>query len=171
MMFSCAPASRGSSVSSVEKRGRTLRVDIHCHYLNTEVAERVTPLNPAQHEPMAVWSNAATREANVQQGKERGARLSDIKVRLKEMDRMGIDIQAVSPAPHQTYYWTDPDMGQELSRRINERLAEIVSQHPDRFVRSRRWGARSAWPPSSASRWSTFRAGSRASAWRRAPCS
>jgi aminocarboxymuconate-semialdehyde decarboxylase len=134
MMYSCAPASGSSSRAVVKKRGRSLRVDIHCHYLNAQVAEKVTPLNPAQHEPMAVYSNAATRAANVNQGKERGAKLTDIAVRLKEMDKMGVDIQAVSPAPHQTYYWTDPGMGQELSRQINERLAEIVSQHPDRFV-------------------------------------
>ena len=134
-MYSCAPASsRGGSTTTVKQRSKSLRVDIHCHYLNTEVAEKVTPFNPAQHEPMAVWSNAATREANAKQGRERAARLSDIALRLKEMDRMGIDIQAVSPAPHQTYYFVDPGMGQELSRRINERLAEIVAQHPDRFV-------------------------------------
>jgi aminocarboxymuconate-semialdehyde decarboxylase len=55
-------------------------------------------------------------------------------VRLKDMDRMGIDIQAVSPAPHQTYYWTDPGEGRELARAVNERLAQIVSQWPERFV-------------------------------------
>ena len=135
MMYTCAPASRGgSSTTTVKKRGRSLRVDIHCHYLNKEVAERVTPLNPAQHEPMAVWSNAATREANAKQGKERAAKLSDIQLRLKEMDRMGIDIQAISPAPHQTYYGIEPGMGAEVSRAVNERLAQIVAQHPDRFV-------------------------------------
>jgi len=133
MMYSCAPASRAAS-TVVKKRSKSLRVDIHCHYLNTQVAEKVTPLNPAQHEPMALYSNAATRAANVIQGKERGAKLTDIALRLKEMDKMGVDIQAVSPAPHQTYYWTDPGMGQELSRTINERLAQIVSQHSDRFV-------------------------------------
>jgi aminocarboxymuconate-semialdehyde decarboxylase len=118
----------------VKRRGKSLRVDIHCHYLNTQVAERVTPLNPAQHEPMAVWSNAATRAANANQAKERGPKLTDIALRLKDMDRMGIDIQAICPAPHQTYYWTDPGMGAELSRAVNERLAEIVGQHPERFV-------------------------------------
>jgi aminocarboxymuconate-semialdehyde decarboxylase len=134
-MYSCAPASAGrGSSATVKKRGRSLRVDIHCHYLNTEVVGKVTHLNPAQHEPMAVYSNTATREANASQGKQRGAKLSDIALRLKEMDKMGIDIQAVSPAPHQTYYWTDPGMGQQLSRQINERLAEIVAQHPERFV-------------------------------------
>jgi aminocarboxymuconate-semialdehyde decarboxylase len=94
----------------------------------------VAPLNPAQHEPIALYSNAATREVNARQQKDRGPKLTDIAVRLKAMDRMGIDVQAVSPAPHQTYYWTDPGMGQELSRQVNERLAEIVGQHPDRFV-------------------------------------
>jgi aminocarboxymuconate-semialdehyde decarboxylase len=134
MMYSCAPAARGGSSATVKKRGKSLTVDIHCHYMNTEVAGKVTPLNPAQHEPMAVYSNAATREVNAKQVKERGAKLTDIAMRLKDMDRMGIDIQAVCPAPHQTYYWTEPGMGAELSRSINERLAEIVAQHPDRFV-------------------------------------
>ncbi|HZE60955.1 MAG TPA: amidohydrolase family protein [Burkholderiales bacterium] len=134
MMYNCAPSSRSETARVVKKRGKSLRVDIHCHYMNTEVAAKVAHLDPAQHEPMAVWSNAATRESNANQAKERGPKLTDIALRLKDMDRMGIDIQAVSPAPHQTYYWTDPGMGQELARSVNERLAEIVSQHPDRFV-------------------------------------
>src|SRR3954465_6740958 len=134
MMYSCAPASHGGTTRVVKKRGKSLRVDIHCHYMNTEVAGKVTPLNPAQHEPMAVYSNAATREVNAKQVKERGAKLTDIAMRLKDMDRMAIDIQAVCPAPHQTYYWTEPGMGAELSRAVNERLAQIVAEHPDRFV-------------------------------------
>jgi len=134
MMYSCAPVGRDATTKVVKKRGKSLRIDIHCHYMNTEVAGRVAHLNPAQHEPMAVHSNAASREANAKQAKERGPKLTDIAVRLKDMDRMGVDIQAVSPAPHQTYYWTDPGFGAELSRTVNERLAEIVAQHPDRFV-------------------------------------
>ncbi len=135
MMYRCAPAARGgSSAATVKKRGRSLTVDIHCHYLNTAVAAKVAPLNPAQHEPMAMFSNAASREVNAKQAQERGPKLTDIAVRLKDMDRMGIDIQAVSPAPHQTYYWTEPGMGAELARTVNERLAEIVAQHPGRFV-------------------------------------
>src|SRR6267378_552602 len=114
MMYSCAPAARGGACAMVKKRGRSLTVDIHCHYLNTEVAAKVAPLNPAQHEPMAVYSNAASREVNAKRAQERGPRLTDIAVRLKDMDCMGVDIQAVSPAPHQTYYWTEPGMGAEL---------------------------------------------------------
>jgi aminocarboxymuconate-semialdehyde decarboxylase len=80
------------------------------------------------------FANAMTREVNVKQMQERAPKLSSIEVRLKGMDRMGIDIQAVSPAPNQTYYWTDPGQGAELARQVNERLAEIVAKWPDRFV-------------------------------------
>src|SRR5580765_3226543 len=66
--------------------------------------------------------------------RDRAPKLSSIEVRLKDMDRMGIDIQAVSPAPQQTYYWTEPGEGQALARMVNERLAEIVSKWSDRFV-------------------------------------
>jgi aminocarboxymuconate-semialdehyde decarboxylase len=135
MMYSCAPAGAREAVVVKRKKNKgSLRVDIHCHYLNTEVAAKVAPLNPAQYEPSAVFANAASREVNAKQMKERGPKLTDIELRLKDMDRMGIDVQAVSPAPHQTYYWTDPWMGQELARAVNERLAEIAAKHPDRFV-------------------------------------
>ncbi len=132
MMYSCAPTARGSS-AVVKKRGKSLRVDIHCHYLNAEVAARVGK-PPPDADYLIKFSNEQTRQVNMKQVQERGPKLTDIAVRLKDMDRMGIDVQAVSPAPHQTYYWTDAGMGQELARQVNERLAEIVAQHPDRFV-------------------------------------
>ena len=116
-----------------KKRG-SLKIDIHCHYLNTEVAAKVAHLNPGQYEPSVCFANTMTREVNVKQMKDRAAMLSEIDVRLKHMDRMGIDVQAVSPAPNQMYYWTDPGMGAELARAVNERLAAIVAGHPDRFV-------------------------------------
>ena len=116
------------------RKGRSLRVDIHCHYLNREVAAKVAPLNPAQYDPSYCFANTMTREVNVQQMRDRAAMLSEIEVRLKHMDRMGIDVQAVSPSPNQTYYWTDPGMGAELARAVNERLAGIVAGQPERFV-------------------------------------
>ena len=133
MMYSCAPASRGSA-PVVRKKNKSLRVDIHCHYANPEVAAKVAHLNPGQYEPSVKYANALTREVNVKQMQDRAPKLSNIEVRLKDMDRMGIDIQAVSPAPNQTYYWTDPGQGAELARMVNERIAEIVGKWPDRFV-------------------------------------
>jgi aminocarboxymuconate-semialdehyde decarboxylase len=116
------------------RKGRSLRVDIHCHYLNQAVAAKVAHLNPAQYEPSVTFANALTREVNVKQIRDRGLKLSSIETRLKDMDRMGIDMQAVSPAPNQTYYWTDPELGAELARMVNDKLADVVATWPERFV-------------------------------------
>ena len=156
MMFSCTPATctdpahdhpprpgaRGvaaaraaASKKLVRAKPRGgLRIDLHCHYLNPAVHDKVVGLNPAQHEPAARFANALTREVNVKQVKDRGPKLSSIEVRLKDMDRMGIDMQAVSPAPNQLCYWPQPDFGAELARMVNDRLAEIVATWPQRFV-------------------------------------
>src|SRR5713101_3376432 len=116
------------------RRGKSLRIDIHCHYLNQAVAAKVAHLNPAQYEPSVTFANALTREVNVKQIRDRLPKLSSIETRLKDMDRMGVDVQAVSPAPNQCYYWTEPELGIELSRMVNDRLAEIVATWPARFV-------------------------------------
>jgi aminocarboxymuconate-semialdehyde decarboxylase len=134
MMFTCAARASSSTKVVRNRKGAGVRVDIHCHYLNTAVAAKVAHLNPAQYEPSVTFANALTREVNAKQIRDRIPKLSDIETRLRDMDQMGIDIQAVSPAPNQTYYWTDAGFGVELARMVNDRLAEIVAAHPERFV-------------------------------------
>jgi len=129
-------AARASASPKVVRnsKGRSLRIDIHCHYLNPEVQAKLMPLNPGQYDPSRVYANALTREVNLKQMKDRAPKLTTIEVRLKDMDRMGIDIQAVSPAPNQCSYWAEPGLGLEISRMVNDRLAEIVAAWPNRFV-------------------------------------
>lgn len=160
MMFTCNPACtdvthrhrpalalRKSSTKTVgkaraaatgkvvrDRKGRSLRVDLHCHYQNPVLAAAVAPLNASQFEPAGIFANALTREVNVRQIRDRGPMLSSIEVRLKDMDRMGIDVQAVCPAPNQCIYWNEPGQGREFARMANERLAEIAATWPDRFV-------------------------------------
>ena len=149
MMFTCAPLCanpahgharlRRTSTAKATKvvktrRGKLLRIDIHCHYLNRDVAAKVAHFNPGQYEPSIQFANQLTRDVNAKQMQDRAAKLSTIEVRLKDMDKMGIDVQAVSPAPNQTYYWTEAGLGLELARGVNDRLAEIVATWPDRFV-------------------------------------
>jgi len=47
---------------------------------------------------------------------------------------MGIDIQAISPAPRQTYYGADPDLGLATARILNDEIAEMCGRYPDRFT-------------------------------------
>jgi aminocarboxymuconate-semialdehyde decarboxylase len=132
--YGSGTAAGSSATTARSKRGRQLRIDIHCHYQNNEVHAKAAQLKPLEKEPSIIYANQLTRDVNVKQMKERGPKLSDIATRLRDMDRMGIDIQAVSPAPSQYYYYADPDFGLQLSREINDRIAEIVAMHPDRFV-------------------------------------
>ena len=130
-----AARSKGHAKTVVrDRKGRALKVDIHCHYLNRDAAAKLAHLNPSQYEPSVKFASQLTREVNVKQMQDRAPKLSTIEVRIADMDRMGIDIQAVCPAPQQTYYWTDPGLGLEVSRMINDRLAQIVATWPDRFV-------------------------------------
>jgi len=131
-----APARAGASTTKTVRgaKGRGLRVDIHCHYLNTDVAAQVAQYKPMDKEPSHIYANEITRAVNMKQMKERGAMLSSIDIRLKDMDKMGVDVQAVSPAPFQYYYWAEPDLGRELSRQVNDRITEIAAKWPDRFV-------------------------------------
>jgi aminocarboxymuconate-semialdehyde decarboxylase len=129
-----APRAAASPKVVRDRKGRSQRIDIHCHYLNPEVQAKLMPLNPAQYDPSRVYANALSREVNQKQMQDRAPKLSTIEVRLKDMDRMGIDIQAVSPAPNQCSYWAEPGLGLEISRMVNERLAEIVATWPERFV-------------------------------------
>lgn len=109
-------------------------VDVHCHYLSPEVGAKYAYLHPAKHDATAVYATELSRQVNMKQIQERGAKFNQIAVRLKDMDKMGIDIQVISPAPIQYFYFTEPELGAAISRDINESIARVVAQRPDRFV-------------------------------------
>ena len=75
-----------------DRKGRQLRIDLHCHYLNPAISAKVALLNSSQLDPSGGFANALTKEVNVKQMQERAPKLSTIEVRLKDMDRMGIEI-------------------------------------------------------------------------------
>ena len=81
-----------------------------------------------------VYANERTREVNRQQSERNRIQFTSIEKRLADMDRMGIDIQAISPSPNQTYYGASPELGIAAARVVNDNLAEIVGRHPDRFT-------------------------------------
>jgi aminocarboxymuconate-semialdehyde decarboxylase len=136
-VFTCAPrapeAGAGAGTAALRRGGKTRVVDIHCHLSIPEADALARP-----HQPpggfASDFSSALTREVNRQQFQAIVPKLVSLDDRLADMDRMGIDVQAVSPSPGQYYYWASPELGRELSRLINDRMAEAVGRHPDRFV-------------------------------------
>jgi aminocarboxymuconate-semialdehyde decarboxylase len=116
------------------RAGKSKVVDLHCHYLNPVVNAKTAHLDLGKYDPTTVFADDLTRETNVKQMKTRAPKLTGVTERLQDMDRMGVDIQAICPAPYQFFYWTEADYGAELAREVNEGIARIAADRPDRFV-------------------------------------
>jgi aminocarboxymuconate-semialdehyde decarboxylase len=132
-MAAAKPASAASTVVKTRK-GKYKVVDIHCHYLNPVVNQKTAHLNTAQYDPTVIYANELTNKTNVAQMRDRAPKLMGVEQRLQDMDRMGVDIQAVCPAPYHYFYFTEPAYGAELAREVNEGIASLVADNPDRFV-------------------------------------
>jgi aminocarboxymuconate-semialdehyde decarboxylase len=53
--------------------------------------------------------------------------------RIEDMERLGIDRQALSPPPIMFCYWAEPKAAQAFARMQNENVAAIAAKHPRRF--------------------------------------
>ena len=138
MLFTCGPrscaAARPAARKVVKRGGKTLAVDLHCHVHTPKADELAKQTQTSEPDPIARHGSQRTADRQKQLRQELDKKLTSIDQRLKDMDKMGIDIQAISTSPMQYYYRLEPELGRETSRTINENLASIVSAHPDRFV-------------------------------------
>jgi aminocarboxymuconate-semialdehyde decarboxylase len=58
----------------------------------------------------------------------------DPKRRIEECDREKISMQVLSTVPVMFSYWAKPADALDLSRRLNDHIAEVVRDHPKRFA-------------------------------------
>lgn len=112
----------------------SLVIDVHCHYFNPAVAEKAAVIDPIQKEFTHIFSNDFTREVNLKQMRDRGPKLSHIPTRIKDMDKMGVDLQVVSPAPFQYYYFAERGFALELAQGVNDGIAKIIAENPSRLM-------------------------------------
>ena len=66
--------------------------------------------------------------------REIGDNAWDPERRLEECDRAGVSVQVLSTVPVMFSYWAKPADGLDLSRRLNDHIAEVVRAHPARFA-------------------------------------
>jgi aminocarboxymuconate-semialdehyde decarboxylase len=109
-------------------------IDIHCHRECRQAGEMMREeAQKVGKAPLSI-GNELTLQVNRRQLETIKPKMESVEERLADMDRMGVDVQAVSVAPYQTFYWAEPELGAEVSRIVNDDLAEFVAGHPDRFV-------------------------------------
>jgi aminocarboxymuconate-semialdehyde decarboxylase len=56
------------------------------------------------------------------------------KRRIEEMDSAGVSMQVLSTVPVMFSYWAKPRDALDLSRLLNDHIAEVVRENPNRFV-------------------------------------
>ena len=88
---------------------RIKTVDVHAHCIVPDAAKVI---NHPLEAPGLLWSNVGDR--------------------LAQMDRSGVDVEALSINPY--WYRAERDAAAELIRVQNEQLVEFCASHPDRFV-------------------------------------
>jgi len=54
--------------------------------------------------------------------------------RIEECDALGVDVQVLSTVPVMFSYWAKPQDGAGIAAFLNDHIAEIVSEFPQRFV-------------------------------------
>lgn len=54
--------------------------------------------------------------------------------RLEDCDRCGVDVQVLSTVPVMFSYWAKPEHALDLSRILNDHIADVCRAHPRRFV-------------------------------------
>ena len=135
MLFTCpGPAARGGASRAPKGRRRHLCVDVHCHVHYPPADDMVKGVFRRDGEPAARFTNELSRATTQKQMQNVFTCLTSVEQRLRDMDKMGVDVQAISCSPFQFMYSLDPEHGRKTSRAINDNLAAIVAKHPDRFV-------------------------------------
>jgi len=114
---------------------RPLVIDFHAHVIVPEVKK----FSAGHVVDSSIPEDSRIRRADVlawkKRVKENRRKTSDFRVRLKEMDKMGVDMQVLTPSlVHQSTYWADPEASLAMERLTNERVAEMVAIAPHRFV-------------------------------------
>ena len=112
-----------------------MRIDVHTHVV------------PARWDDWAArfgggsWPRLVARDAchaTIMTGdrffRDIDDRAWDAARRIEDMDRLGIDVQALSPPPVMFCYWAEAKAAQAFARLQNENVAAIAARHPRRFL-------------------------------------
>ncbi len=113
-----------------------LTLDMHCHLLAPAV-EAMVAGSPHKQSEAAVQRRLAGEASFAHNQAMREAlreRMVSPAQRIEDMDRLGIDLQVLSPSPTQYYGWADEALATRIVQAQNEAIAGTVQARPDRFA-------------------------------------
>jgi len=110
-----------------------MNIDLHSHFFPVEALQN--PGKFESHAPKLVLTDgklSVTSQIGFRPGLGAGA--YDPAARIKALDEMKIDMQAISPSPILLFYWEDTGVAAHFSRKQNQAIQDVVKKYPDRFI-------------------------------------
>ncbi|PYS85615.1 MAG: hypothetical protein DMF70_04240 [Acidobacteria bacterium] len=118
-------------MTDVMKTPPLRKFDLHTHYYPTIYFDKIRDL-PSEFS----FDKSPSGQTII---KYRGARffgvtppMTDVALRLEDMDRVGIDVEVVSLSTPNVFF-TDAQYQPEIARMVNDSYAELIAKHPARF--------------------------------------
>lgn len=112
-----------------------MRVDIHTHFIPRDCFDMID--DTGRSFGPSIRRDDSGQEVVFVDGVSLGpllAPVTDPIVRIRDMDRIGIDVQALSINPSSVFNDMDAGAATKLYRRYNDAIAEVVTAYPERFV-------------------------------------
>lgn len=110
-----------------------MNIDFHSHVIPQAFVSAIEsdPVRIAAH----IEGQGATRRVMHDQGYVYPLfpEFIDVGAKLAAMDRKGIDVSVLSPAPPTFTYWAERDVAVDVNRLVNDGVAEMVAMAPDRL--------------------------------------
>jgi aminocarboxymuconate-semialdehyde decarboxylase len=117
-----------------EVRPKSTTIDIHAHAAVPEAAKLVAPHLDLSTIPLAHFASPESKALNASQETDIRSRMTEYDDRLRDMDRMGVDMQLVLPPPPQCYYTIALDIAVPATRMVNDGIAAYCARHQDRLI-------------------------------------
>jgi aminocarboxymuconate-semialdehyde decarboxylase len=115
---------------------RTTTIDIHVHMLPEETMRLLGKESPRVAPRLIEQGGGSTimeiAGKVVQNPMPRA--ICDLELRLADMDRYGVDMQAVCTTVQTFFYGEEPALGAACAALQNDELAAVVKRRPDRFA-------------------------------------
>lgn len=109
-------------------------IDMHTHALSLRVDPLLAGRTNPEGSPYLRDMSPESRSTDAEQAKRLPTMMLEIDQRYAAMERMGVDVQVIAPAPAQQHYWAGEELLVSLSRIQNEDIAALVARSPSRFV-------------------------------------
>ncbi|MFN7042920.1 MAG: amidohydrolase family protein [Acidovorax temperans] len=135
-LFRCAPAPQPATdaPAPLQQQDRGVVVDIHCHVLCQRAESMALEWGVSGESGTMRFASETSRQVAQAQRLAIRQQLTSVEARLADMDRMGVQIQVLSPAPNQYHYDAEPDVGRQLAAQVNETVAEMAQHRSRRFL-------------------------------------